>query len=145
MLFQLKANVTQLLVLISCRVLSCITQMLAMCKMHNNASLFNNKSHARLAQSVERETLNLKVAGSTPAFGFPFCSATFFPHHCLDYQHRPPLSTHAALFQRYGSCSKQVQTRSRNRKSWLQQTKYSVDGTLSPDQSKRYFTRRRSD
>ena len=27
---------------------------------------------AGLAQSVERETLNLKVAGSTPAFGFPF-------------------------------------------------------------------------
>ena len=27
-------------------------------------------SLARLAQSVERETLNLKVAGSTPAFGF---------------------------------------------------------------------------
>ena len=27
---------------------------------------------AGLAQSVERETLNLKVAGSTPAFGFFF-------------------------------------------------------------------------
>ena len=27
---------------------------------------------ASLAQSVERETLNLKVAGSTPAWGFPF-------------------------------------------------------------------------
>ncbi|PWY92107.1 hypothetical protein BO70DRAFT_357248 [Aspergillus heteromorphus CBS 117.55] len=29
---------------------------------------------ARLAQSAERETLNLKVAGSTPALGFSFCS-----------------------------------------------------------------------
>ena len=28
---------------------------------------------ARLAQSAERETLNLKVAGSTPALGFSFC------------------------------------------------------------------------
>jgi hypothetical protein len=28
---------------------------------------------ASLAQSVERETLNLKVAGSTPAWGFLFC------------------------------------------------------------------------
>ncbi|KAH8912270.1 hypothetical protein BR93DRAFT_70168 [Coniochaeta sp. PMI_546] len=28
-----------------------------------------NSSAARLAQSVERETLNLKVAGSTPASG----------------------------------------------------------------------------
>ncbi|XHF97060.1 hypothetical protein AWENTII_000664 [Aspergillus wentii] len=28
---------------------------------------------AGLAQSVERETLNLKAAGSTPAFGFNFC------------------------------------------------------------------------
>jgi hypothetical protein len=26
--------------------------------------------YASLAQSVERETLNLKVAGSTPAWGF---------------------------------------------------------------------------
>ena len=30
---------------------------------------FNNSLNARLAQSVERETLNLKVAGSTPASG----------------------------------------------------------------------------
>ncbi|KAI3325749.1 hypothetical protein HD806DRAFT_455925 [Xylariaceae sp. AK1471] len=29
----------------------------------------NNNPLARLAQSVERETLNLKVAGSTPALG----------------------------------------------------------------------------
>ncbi|RAK83870.1 hypothetical protein BO79DRAFT_61627 [Aspergillus costaricaensis CBS 115574] len=28
---------------------------------------------ARLAQSVERETLNLKAAGSSPALGFTFC------------------------------------------------------------------------
>jgi hypothetical protein len=34
---------------------------------------------ASLAQSVERETLNLKVAGSTPAWGF-FC---FFIHYLL--------------------------------------------------------------
>ena len=33
---------------------------------------------AWLAQSAERETLNLKVAGSTPASGFPFCSFSFF-------------------------------------------------------------------
>ncbi|KAJ0413564.1 hypothetical protein BJY00DRAFT_58075 [Aspergillus carlsbadensis] len=32
---------------------------------------------AGLAQSAERETLNLKVAGSTPAFGFHFL--LFFP------------------------------------------------------------------
>jgi hypothetical protein len=31
----------------------------------------NNK--ARLAQSVERETLNLKVVGSTPTSGYTFC------------------------------------------------------------------------
>jgi hypothetical protein len=30
-------------------------------------------ANASLAQSVERETLNLKVAGSTPAWGFLFC------------------------------------------------------------------------
>ncbi|KAL4896190.1 hypothetical protein BDV59DRAFT_129705 [Aspergillus ambiguus] len=30
-------------------------------------------SAAGLAQSAERETLNLKVAGSTPAFGLTFC------------------------------------------------------------------------
>ncbi|KAJ6120866.1 hypothetical protein N7523_005146 [Penicillium sp. IBT 18751x] len=29
-------------------------------------------SPAGLAQSVERETLNLKVAGSTPAFGYSY-------------------------------------------------------------------------
>jgi hypothetical protein len=31
-------------------------------------------SKASLAQSVERETLNLKVAGSTPAWGFVLSS-----------------------------------------------------------------------
>ncbi|PYI26604.1 hypothetical protein BP00DRAFT_53449 [Aspergillus indologenus CBS 114.80] len=38
---------------------------------------FSNKS-ARLAQSAERETLNLKVAGSTPALGFTFWSIPSF-------------------------------------------------------------------
>ena len=32
--------------------------------------ILNIQEHALLAQSVERETLNLKVAGSTPAQGF---------------------------------------------------------------------------
>jgi hypothetical protein len=32
---------------------------------------------ASLAQSVERQTLNLKVAGSTPAWGFDFCFLGF--------------------------------------------------------------------
>jgi hypothetical protein len=35
-------------------------------------------NQASLAQSVERETLNLKVAGSTPAWGFLFCSPGVF-------------------------------------------------------------------
>jgi hypothetical protein len=35
---------------------------------HFIAPLFN--SPAGLAQSVERKTLNLKAAGSTPAFGY---------------------------------------------------------------------------
>jgi hypothetical protein len=34
---------------------------------------------ASLAQSVERQTLNLKVAGSTPAWGFPFVLAVPIP------------------------------------------------------------------
>ena len=33
---------------------------------------------AWLAQSAERETLNLKVAGSTPAFGFAFLTLFLF-------------------------------------------------------------------
>ena len=33
---------------------------------------------AWLAQSAERETLNLKVAGSTPASGLSFCFFTLF-------------------------------------------------------------------
>ncbi|TGZ80788.1 hypothetical protein EX30DRAFT_39195 [Ascodesmis nigricans] len=36
-------------------------------------STLNITTQASLAQSVERETLNLKVAGSTPAWGFLFC------------------------------------------------------------------------
>ena len=36
--------------------------------MHYIAPSFN--SPAGLAQSVERKTLNLKAAGSTPAFGY---------------------------------------------------------------------------
>ena len=36
---------------------------------------FSGLSHARLAQSVERETLNLKVVGSTPTSGL----LTFWP------------------------------------------------------------------
>ena len=35
---------------------------------HDSPSVFN--SPAGLAQSVERKTLNLKAAGSTPAFGY---------------------------------------------------------------------------
>ena len=35
------------------------------------------KAAAGLAQSVERETLNLKVAGSTPAFGYVFWPEQF--------------------------------------------------------------------
>jgi hypothetical protein len=34
------------------------------------AKLVKTSAKASLAQSVERETLNLKVAGSTPAWGF---------------------------------------------------------------------------
>ncbi|RAK71361.1 uncharacterized protein BO72DRAFT_17138 [Aspergillus fijiensis CBS 313.89] len=37
---------------------------------------------ARLAQSAERETLNLKVAGSTPALGFLFCFLPVAHCHC---------------------------------------------------------------
>ena len=32
----------------------------------------SKEEHARLAQSVERETLNLKVVGSTPTSGYTF-------------------------------------------------------------------------
>ena len=35
-----------------------------------STNLARFRSLARLAQSAERETLNLKVAGSTPALGF---------------------------------------------------------------------------
>jgi hypothetical protein len=38
------------------------------------AKLVKTSAKASLAQSVERETLNLKVAGSTPAWGFILCS-----------------------------------------------------------------------
>ena len=38
--------------------------------LYSNIWLNYSTSPAGLAQSVERETLNLKVAGSTPAFGF---------------------------------------------------------------------------
>ena len=74
-----------------------------------------NSSAARLAQSVERETLNLKVAGSTPASGsipdarlstgvhhqpyflrvfMPYCVARFFDYYYfwqLDAFRRPCL------------------------------------------------------
>ena len=33
----------------------------------------NQQQQARLAQSVARETLNLKVVGSSPTSGLPFC------------------------------------------------------------------------
>jgi hypothetical protein len=38
--------------------------------------LVETSANASLAQSVERETLNLKVAGSTPAWGFILCSGS---------------------------------------------------------------------
>ncbi|KAI0140232.1 hypothetical protein BJ166DRAFT_542481 [Pestalotiopsis sp. NC0098] len=66
----------------------------------NNEPSFNNniKESARLAQSVERETLNLKAAGSTPALGsIPDASQSLryfafffaFSHFLLDM---PPLT-----------------------------------------------------
>ena len=38
----------------------------------------DQKAPAWLAQSAERETLNLKVAGSTPASGLSFCKSFFW-------------------------------------------------------------------
>ena len=40
---------------------------------------------ASLAQSVERETLNLKVAGSTPAWGFSFVSPAIHPRPMVSF------------------------------------------------------------
>ena len=60
--------------------------------LHNFREKTVSTSPAGLAQSVERETLNLKVAGSTPAFGFnqktitidPFFLMIFYPPGGLD-------------------------------------------------------------
>ena len=41
---------------------------------------YSHKKKARLAQSVARETLNLKVVGSSPTSGFPFALQ---PSFCL--------------------------------------------------------------
>jgi hypothetical protein len=43
-------------------------------------SFINQQQQARLAQSVARETLNLKVVGSSPTSGF---KQFFFAHGCL--------------------------------------------------------------
>jgi hypothetical protein len=43
-------------------------------------SFINQQQQARLAQSVARETLNLKVVGSSPTSGF---KQFFFAHDCL--------------------------------------------------------------
>ena len=49
---------------------------------------------ASLAQSVERETLNLKVAGSTPAWGFSFFHffSLFYSWLVLEWDTKPYLS-----------------------------------------------------
>ena len=47
------------------KALVCIT----LDRLYNTRQSSTMRSNARLAQSVERETLNLKVAGSTPASG----------------------------------------------------------------------------
>ncbi len=47
----------------------------------NVTKIYDTNMQARLAQSVERETLNLNVVGSTPTLGGIFFAVLF--HSCL--------------------------------------------------------------
>ena len=55
--------------------------------MKDGAYFYNSAARkvAWLAQSVERETLNLKAAGSSPALGFFFCSCGYLPSSSSSY------------------------------------------------------------